>query len=116
MKMEKKTYIFQTSKGFSLDGKGATLRKAVCNAKKDLDKFNKSKFGDGGELTGRYNTYDRNDLVQTGYFPKKFEYKGKPLTEKEADDFLKRIYLKPTAIYDLSERTGKYKKRKIKWR
>lgn len=74
-----KTYIFQTDKGFSLDGKGATPRKAVCNAKKDLDKFNKSKFshGEPDKLTGRYNTYDKNDMVQTGYFPKKIKVPNK---------------------------------------
>ena len=75
--IKEKTYIFETSKGFSLDGKGTTPRKAVCGAKKDLDKFNKGKFGDGGKLTGRYNTYGRNDLVETGSFPKRVKIPNK---------------------------------------
>lgn len=77
---KEKTYIFQTSKGFTLDGKGTTPKKASCNAKKDLENFNKSKYGgrDGvGELTGRYNVYGRNDLVETGSFPKKIKIPNK---------------------------------------
>ena len=74
---KEKTFIFQTDKGFTLDGKGATPRQAVCKAKRDLDKFNKSNYGDGGKLTGRYNVYDKDDLVQTGYFPKKIKVPNK---------------------------------------
>lgn len=42
----------------------------------------------------------------------RFVYNGKPLTKKQANAFLKRIYLKPRATYDIDERTGKFKKRK----
>lgn len=45
-----------------------------------------------------------------------FKYTGKPLTSKQADAFLKRIYLKPKAIYDWDESTGRYKRRKKKMR
>ncbi len=74
---KEKTYIFETSKGFTLDGKGNTPKKAFCKAKKDLDNFNSSNLSSKkiptGNLTGRYNIYGKDDTVPTGYFPKKIK-------------------------------------------
>lgn len=74
-KRKERTYIFQTDKGFSLDGKGKNSKEAFYNAEKDLKKFNESKMGNAGELTGYYNTYGKDDTVPTGYFPKKIKRK-----------------------------------------
>lgn len=71
-KSKERTYIFQTDKGFSLDGKGKTPKEAFYNAEKDLKNFNESDFSNGkNKLTGYYNTYGKDDTVPTGYFPKK---------------------------------------------
>lgn len=72
---KEKTYIFQTTKSFSLDAKGKTPSEAFKNAKKDLGNFNKNNknFGYAGELTGAYNTYGKDDTVPTGYFPKRLK-------------------------------------------
>ena len=43
---------------------------------------------------------------------KKFNYTGKPLTKKQAEEFLERIRLKPKATYSIDENTGKFKKKK----
>lgn len=39
---------------------------------------------------------------------KKWDYTGKPMTEKDIDAFLNRIYLKPRNVYDYDESKGKF--------
>lgn len=71
--MALKTYIFQVEDGFSIDGKGGNPRIAFQYAKHQLQRIqnlNKNSYLAGKNLTGRYNTYDKDGFVQTGSFPK----------------------------------------------
>jgi hypothetical protein len=72
---KQKTYIFEISGGFSIDGKGSTPRQAFEDAKKELNKIQTeskelmmNEFKDK-HLTGRYNIYGKDDIVETGVFP-----------------------------------------------
>ena len=68
-----KAFLFATSGGFSIEGKGTTPRKGVCDALKQLKKMRPEVKRSAGKITGRYNTFDRNGLAQTGVFPKKIK-------------------------------------------
>jgi hypothetical protein len=41
-----------------------------------------------------------------------FKYKGKPMTDKQANAFLKRISLKPRAVYNINIVSGKVTKKR----
>jgi hypothetical protein len=65
--MKQTTYNFETSNGFCIDGVGTTPEEAFKDAKLKL------KLSIHTELTGSYAFYDKDGLVETGYFPFKIK-------------------------------------------